>query len=197
MAPKIAIVPTPGSAPPTFCCSRRSARPMLAPAGCCGSGPSRPKPELRRICFAIGPLTMTAGNGPPEVACSWSKPSAARHASTAATSTGRYSGRPPAMASAIAQVSTVVTPPRGGNLPSTCVRGSVGALQYPVHALLRRRPQRQAVAPQVGEQQVVRLDERVLVGRALDLEHLGRRPPPARTPTSSPSARRRTRACAP
>ena len=125
MAPKIAIVPTPGSAPPTFCCMRRSARPMLAPAGRCGSGPSRPKPELRRICFAIGPLTMTAGNGAPEVACNWSKPFAgSKHASTAATRTGRYSGRPPAMASAMAQVSMVVMPPRGGNLPSTCVRGS-------------------------------------------------------------------------
>src|SRR2546422_742655 len=39
-------------------------------------------------------------------------------------STGRYSGRPPAIASAIAHVSAVVTPPRGGKRPNACVRGS-------------------------------------------------------------------------
>ena len=36
-------------------------KPMLAPAGRCGSGPRQPKPEFKRICFAIGPLTMTTG----------------------------------------------------------------------------------------------------------------------------------------
>jgi hypothetical protein len=46
-----------------------------------------------------------------------------RNASTAATSTGKYSGRPPAIASAIAQDSIVVTPPRGGKMPSVAPRG--------------------------------------------------------------------------
>ena len=102
-----------------------SARPMLAPAGCCGSGPRQPKPALSRICAPTGPLTITTGNALPDAAWSCSLPdSGSRNASTAATSTGRYSGRPPAMASAIAQVSTVATPPRGGNIPSTWARGS-------------------------------------------------------------------------
>ena len=98
---------------------------MLAPAGCSGSGPSKPKPELRRIFFAIGPLTITTGNGLPEVACNNSLiADGSKNASTAAINTGKYSGRPPAIASAIAQDSTVTIAPRGGNLPSTCARGS-------------------------------------------------------------------------
>ena len=69
---------------------------------------------------------MTTGKALPDAAWSCSLPeSGSRKASTAATSTGRYSGRPPAIASAMAQVSTVATPPRGGNVPSTCARGSV------------------------------------------------------------------------
>ena len=125
MPPKFAIAPMPGSAPPTFCWIRRSARPMLAPAGRCGSGPRQPKPAFRRICFEIGPLTITTGNALPEAACNCSAlVCGSRKASTAAISTGRYSGRPPAIASAIAQVSTVARPPRGGNLPSRCSRGS-------------------------------------------------------------------------
>src|SRR5262249_56847578 len=36
---------------------------------------------------------------------------------------GRYSGRPPAIASAMAQLSMVVTPPRGGKAPSSRRRG--------------------------------------------------------------------------
>ena len=123
--PNTAMVPVAGSAPPRFCCIKRSARPMLAPAGCCGSGPSKPKPELSRIFFAIGPLTMTTANGLPEVACNRSPiASGSKKASTAAIRTGRYSGRPPAIASAIAQASTVTMAPRGGNLPSTCARGN-------------------------------------------------------------------------
>ena len=92
---------------------------MLAPAGRCGSGPRQPKPALSRISAPIGPFTMTTGKALPDAACSDSLPEAgSRKASTAATSTPRYSGRPPAMASAIAHDSTVVTPPRGGNMPS-------------------------------------------------------------------------------
>ena len=36
-----AIAPVPGRAPPRFCCMSRNARPMLAPAGRCGSDRSR------------------------------------------------------------------------------------------------------------------------------------------------------------
>jgi hypothetical protein len=93
---------------------------MLAPAGRSGSGPRQPKPELSRMRAPMGPLTMTTGNALPEAAWSCSAPdSGSRKASTAATSTGRYSGRPPAMPSAMAHVSTRVTPPRGGKAPST------------------------------------------------------------------------------
>jgi hypothetical protein len=45
-----------------------------------------------------------------------------------------------------------------------------GAADDAVDALLRRRPQRQAVAPQIGDQQVIRFVERVLIARALDGE---------------------------
>ena len=97
---------------------------MLAPAGRCGSGPRQPKPAFSRIWAPIGPLTITTGKALPDAACSVSLPdSGSRKASTAATRTGRYSGRPPAIASAIAHDSTVVTPPRGGKVPSFRPRG--------------------------------------------------------------------------
>ena len=97
---------------------------MLAPAGRCGSGPRQPKPAFSRIAAPIGPLTITTGNALPEAACSCALPdSGSRNASTAATRTGRYSGRPPAMASAMAQLSIVVTPPRGGKVPRRRRRG--------------------------------------------------------------------------
>src|SRR5262249_28669678 len=114
----------PGRAPPRFCCRSRSARPMLAPAGRSGSGPRQPTPAFSRICSPIGPLTMTTGNALPEAAWSCSLPdSSSRNASTDATRPGRYSGRPPAIASAMAQLSMVVTPPRGGKAPSSRRRG--------------------------------------------------------------------------
>ncbi len=73
----------------------------------------------------MGPLTITTGNALPDAACNVSLPdSGSRKASTAATSTGRYSGRPPAIASAMAHDSTVVTPPRGGKVPSFRPRAS-------------------------------------------------------------------------
>ena len=106
---------------------------MLAPAGRCGSGPRQPKPAFSLIAAPIGPLTITTGNALPEAACSCALPdSASRNASTAATSTGRYSGRPPAMASAIAQLSIVVTPPRGGKRPEATpprLRGARARIQ--------------------------------------------------------------------
>ena len=97
---------------------------------------------------------MTTGKALPDAACSCALPdSGSRNASTAATSTGRYSGRPPAIASAIAHVSTVVTPPRGGKVPSASPARLGGAAEDPVDALARRRPERQAVAPAVREHQ--------------------------------------------
>jgi hypothetical protein len=48
------------------------------------------------------------------------------------------------------------------------------AADDPVHALRGGRPQRQAVAPQIGEQQVVRLDERIFVARSFDVQHRAR-----------------------
>ena len=84
--------------------------------------PRQPNPRVRPLSFAIGPLTITTGNALPEAACNCSAfDSGSRKASTAAINTGRSCGRPPAIASAIAQVSTVVIPPRGGNLPITSV----------------------------------------------------------------------------
>src|SRR5512143_2502280 len=59
--PYIAIVPDPGMAPPTFIKINLRARPILPPAGCIGSGPRQPYPELRRICLAIDPLTINTG----------------------------------------------------------------------------------------------------------------------------------------
>ena len=72
------------------------------------------------------------------------------------------------------------------------------ALQDPLHALARRRPQGQAVAPQVREHQVVGPDQGVLERRPADGDHGDLARPRRRPgPTSSASARRRTRACAP
>ncbi len=46
-----------------------------------------------------------------------------------------------------------------------------GAAENPVHALPRRRPERQPVAPAIGEHQVVRSRERVLDAGALHADH--------------------------
>ena len=57
---------------------------------------------------------------------------------------------------------------KGAELPPARVRG---AGEDPVHALPRRGPERQAVAPAVGEHQVVGAGERVLDARALHADH--------------------------
>ena len=59
----------------------------------------------------------------------------------------------------------VAIAPRGRNLPSTSVARPVRALQDPIHPFGGRRPDRQAVAPEVCEEQVVGAGERVLVDR--------------------------------
>src|SRR5258708_25009604 len=82
------------------------------PAGRCGSGPRHPKPALSRIRAPMGPLTITTGNALPDAACNVSLPdSGSRKASTAATSTGRYSGPPPPIPRPTPHPSTLLTPP--------------------------------------------------------------------------------------
>ena len=102
--------PWPGRAPPMFIRQRRRARPMLAFARC--PGPSAPQPEaIGPQTSRAGPLTMTTGPSPCVVDCmlSMSK-SGWLTARTAASTTGKCSGRQPAMTALIAIFSTVAWP---------------------------------------------------------------------------------------
>src|SRR5215469_10973334 len=85
-----------GRAPPAFAMSSRSALPMLALAR--QPGPSAPRPELSPARFAAGPLTTANGvDGPVVVAMPFRLNSGTQTARTRAASTGRCTGRQPAI----------------------------------------------------------------------------------------------------
>src|SRR5437763_1765525 len=100
------MLTTPGIAPPTLTQTRRSARPIVALAR--QPGPKTPAPQLSSSLARRGPFTTTSGAGALVVAETPCRSKASSHtASTAATTTGRYSGRQPAITALTAIFSTV------------------------------------------------------------------------------------------
>jgi len=87
----------------------RTARPIVALAR--QPGPNTPAPELIWSWLRIGPFTMTSGEGAFVVAeTPWRSNASSQTASSAAMTTGRYSGRQPAITALIAIFSTVARP---------------------------------------------------------------------------------------
>src|SRR5919109_1457598 len=73
-------------------------------------------------CWTTGPLTITRGAAGSLVACRpCTSNASSSKASTAATTTGMYSGRQPAMTALVAMASIVATPWRGGTTPTTAI----------------------------------------------------------------------------
>ena len=103
------MLTTPGIAPPTLTQTRRSARPIVALAR--QPEPKTPAPQLSSSLPRTGPFTTTSGAGALVVAETPCRSKASSHtASTAATTTGRYSGRQPAITALTAIFSTVARP---------------------------------------------------------------------------------------
>jgi len=103
------MLTTPGRAPPTLTQTRRSARPMVALAR--QPGPKRPAPQLMSSTPRMGPFTTMSGAGALVVADTPCRSKASSHtASTAESTTGKYSGRQPAITALIAIFSTVARP---------------------------------------------------------------------------------------
>src|SRR3989442_12133289 len=101
------MLTSPGRAPPTFTQTSRSARPMVALAR--QPEPKTPAPQLTSSSPRRGPLTITSGAGAFVVAETPLGSNASSHtAPTAASTTGRYSGRQPALTAL-----TAVFPPGG------------------------------------------------------------------------------------
>src|SRR2546427_11248 len=96
----------PGAARQTFTHASGSAPPIVALAR--QPGPKTPAPQLMSSAPRIGPLTTTSGAGAFVVADTpWRSKASSQTASTAAITTGRYSGRHPGMTAVIAILSTV------------------------------------------------------------------------------------------
>src|SRR5947208_1288321 len=107
-----------GFAPPRLRMTRRSARPIVAFA--LMFPPKHAVPPLIPSRPAIGPLTMTIGAAPPVVHAvepTWK--SGWSTARTLASTTGKYSGRQPAITAFAATFSTVTVPWSGSMRPRT------------------------------------------------------------------------------
>ena len=118
--------PTSGVAPPRLKRMSRIARPIVALAR--NPEPKTFAPPFTPSRFATGPLTIVRGAQGWVVDCTPFKLKASSSsASTAASTTGRYSGRQPAITALIATASTVALPPRGGSGPSS----SAGSRRVP------------------------------------------------------------------
>ena len=121
---------------------------------------------------AIGPLTMTNG---PENQVVANRPcmlnSSVQAASTAARTTGRYSGRHPAMTALTATFSTVHSTRSGRHHGDDLVRRPGRALQHAQDAGLGGRHDGQAVGPTPVEERL----ELVLQGGQLDPAAVQRR----------------------
>src|SRR6185503_11079648 len=96
---------TPGIAPPTLAHTSRRARPIVALAR--HPGPNTPTPELISSAARTGPLIASSGATASVVPDTPSSAKAgSQMASTAAITTGRYSGRQPAITALMAIFST-------------------------------------------------------------------------------------------
>src|SRR5207244_10716384 len=114
------MLTTPGLAPPRLTHTSRTARPMVALAR--QPGPKTPAAQLTPSFPRTGPLITTSGVGALVVAETPCRSNAgSQMASTAAMTTGRDSGRQPAITAGTAIFATVVRPQVGG----AAVAGSV------------------------------------------------------------------------
>ena len=144
----------------------------------------------------IGPLTMSTGPTGIVVA---SRPcmlnSSVHAASTAASTTGRYSGRQPASTALTATFSTVHSTRSGGTTATTSSGARRRALEHAQHPRLGRRHDRQAVGPAPVEH-APRPRPRARPSSTRRLRSADRRTGrPARRPRAGSSVRRcRTRA---
>src|SRR6266550_2257766 len=112
------MLTTPGLAPPRLTHTSRTARPMVALAR--QPGPKTPAAQLTPSFPRTGPLITTSGVGALVVAETPCRSNAgSQMASTAAMTTGRYSGRQPAITALIAIFSTVAGAHSGGIEPIT------------------------------------------------------------------------------
>ena len=103
MVPRSSV---PGREPQTFRMIKRIARPIVRLAR--QPGPKRLSPALMSSSRATGPLTIMSTAAPAvEVPGPWYAQRGSPMASTPATTTGKYSGRHPAMAALIAAFSAV------------------------------------------------------------------------------------------
>src|SRR5436309_12772778 len=112
------MLTTPGRAPPRLTQTSRTARPIVALAR--QPGPNTPAPELISSRARIGPFTITSGDGALVVAETPCRSNASSQtASIAAMTTGRYSGRQPALTAWMPPCSTVGLPQLGGPRATT------------------------------------------------------------------------------
>ncbi len=112
----------PGTTPPTLRNTRLTARPMVALARL--PCPSAFSPEFMPMRLAMGPLTMITGVENQVVAISPCRVNFGTNAASKAPSTtGRYSGRQPAITALIATFSTVQSTRFGGIFPITSCHG--------------------------------------------------------------------------
>src|SRR5262245_32258168 len=107
---------TPGRAPPTLTQTRRTARPIVALAR--KPAPKTDAAQLISSVWRRGPFTITSGVTASVVPDTpTSAKSGSQIASTAASTTGRYAGRQPAITAFTATRSTVARPLAGATRP--------------------------------------------------------------------------------
>src|SRR6266851_3533651 len=122
-------------APPTLATISRRARPIVALAR--HPGPKTPAAQLMSSALRAGPLTMKSGEWKLVVAeTPWRSKASSHMASTPAITTGRYSGRQPAMTALIAIFSTVARPKLGG---TSATRSAASRPDPPIMAVTRSR----------------------------------------------------------
>ena len=111
--PWVDLSEMPGTIRKTFIRMRRTARPMVALARL--PGPNRFTSAFMAMSSVTGPLTTSSGAEPPvEAVEPWKLKPGSFMASKAATSTGKYSGRQPAMTAFTAAAWTVHSRPVAG-----------------------------------------------------------------------------------
>ena len=98
--------------------------------------------------MTTGPTGIVVASRP------WMLNSSVHAASTAASTTGRYSGLQPAITALIATFSTVHSTRSGGTTATTSSGARVVPVEHPQHACLGRRHDGQAVGPAPVEQRL-------------------------------------------
>ena len=158
--------------------TRRTARPIAALA--CQPGPSAPQPALMPSRRRRGPLTIRSGATFSSVVCTPRRLKAGSSiASTAASTTGKYSGRQPAITALAATFSTVATPAQRLHLTERGVGARAGWREHLSMRAKRGRHDGQPVGPAAQQEEPVDLGRRI--GAADHLDALARelRPPAA------------------